>query len=68
MATRNTHGFFVTGTAEINQITGLKRTGQFAEQLVPRDKIVFLPLYMKLGLMKKIVKTLDKDGDLFQYI
>ena len=28
VATRNTHAFFVTGTAEIKQITGLKRTGQ----------------------------------------
>ena len=38
------------------------------EQLVPRDKIVFPPLHIKLGLMKQLVKALDKDGDFFQYI
>ena len=30
--------------------------------------IVFPPLQIKLGLMKQIVKALDKDGDCFQYI
>ena len=39
-----------------------------AEQLVPRDKIVFPPLHIKLGFMKQFVKVLDKDGDCFQYI
>ena len=31
-------------------------------------KIVFPPLHLKLGLMKQLVKALDKDGDCFQYI
>ena len=39
-----------------------------AEKLVPRDKIVFPPLHIKLRLMKQFVKALDKDGDCFQYI
>ena len=39
-----------------------------AEQLVPRDKIVFPPLHIQLGLMKQFVKALDKDVDCFQYI
>ena len=39
-----------------------------AAQLVPRDKIIFPPLHVKLGLMKQFVKALDKDGDCFQYI
>ena len=36
--------------------------------MVPRDKIVFPPLHIKLGLMKQFFKALDKDGDCFQYI
>ena len=39
-----------------------------AEQLIPRDKIMFPSLHIKLGLMKQFVKALDKDGDCFQYI
>ena len=39
-----------------------------AEQWEPRDKIVFPPLHIKLGLMEQFVKPLDKDGDCFQYI
>ena len=39
-----------------------------AEQLVSRDKIVFPPLRIKLGLMKQTVKALDKDRDCFHYI
>ena len=39
-----------------------------AEQLVPRDKIVFPLLQIKLGLMKHFVKALDKDNDCLQYI
>ena len=39
-----------------------------AAQLVPRDKIIFPPLHIKLGLMKQFVKALDKEGDCFQYI
>ena len=36
--------------------------------LVPRDKIIFPPLHIKLGLMKKFVKALDKGGQCFKYI
>ena len=38
------------------------------EALVPRDKIIFPPLHIKLGLMKQFVKALDKEGDYFKYI
>ena len=38
------------------------------EPLVNRQKIVFPPLHIKLGLMKQIVKALNKDGDCFVYI
>lgn len=31
------------------------------EPLVPKDKIIFPPLHIKLGLMKQYVKALDKD-------
>ena len=38
------------------------------EPLVDRKQIVFPPLHIKLGLMKQIVKALNKDGDCFAYI
>ena len=38
------------------------------EPLVDREKIIFPPLHIKLGLMKQFVKALDKEGDCFQYI
>ena len=34
---------------------------------VERSKIVFLPLYIKLGIMKQFVKALEKNGDCFKY-
>jgi len=36
--------------------------------LVPKEKIIFPPLHIKLGLMKQFVKALDKDGRCFNYI
>ena len=39
-----------------------------AGKLVPRDKIVFPLLHIKLKLMKQFVKVREKDGDCCQYI
>ena len=39
-----------------------------AEPLVSRDKIILPPLHIKLGLMKQLVKALDKEGACFDYI
>ena len=39
-----------------------------APPLVEHSKIVFPPLYIKLGIMKQFVKALEKDGDCFKYI
>ena len=36
--------------------------------LVPRDKIIFLLLHIKLGLIEQFVKALDKEGSCFEYI
>lgn len=38
------------------------------EPLVERDKILFPPLHIKLGLIKQFVKALDKNGKCFKYI
>ena len=38
------------------------------EALVEREKILFTPLYIKLGLMKQYVKILNKDGDCLKYL
>ena len=36
--------------------------------LVDRDRILFPPLHIKLGLIKHFTKALDKDGDCFTYL
>ena len=38
------------------------------EPLVDREKIIFPPLHIKVGLMKQLVKALNKEGDCFLYI
>ena len=38
------------------------------DQLVPLEKVIFIPLHIKPGLMKQFVKALDKTGQCFQYI
>ena len=38
------------------------------EPLVDREKIIFPPLHIKLGLMKQFVKALDKNGSCFLYL
>ena len=38
------------------------------DSIVNRDKIIFLPLHIKLGLMKQFVKTLETEGECFQHI
>ena len=39
-----------------------------ATALVPRDRIIFPPLHIKLGLVKQFIRALDKNGDCFLYI
>ena len=36
--------------------------------LIDKNKIIFPPLHIKLGLMKQFVKALDKHGSCFEYI
>ena len=36
--------------------------------LVDRDRILFPPLHIKLGLIKQFTKALDKNGDCFTYM
>ena len=36
--------------------------------LIPSDKIIFLPLHVKLGLMKQFVKVLKKEGKFFEWL
>ena len=38
------------------------------EPLVDRDRIIFTPLHIKLGLMKQFVKLLDRSGQCYAYI
>ena len=38
------------------------------DPIVNRDKIIFSPLHIKLGLMKQFVKALRFDGECFQHL
>ena len=38
------------------------------DTLVDRDRILFPPLHIKLGLIKQFTKALNKDGDYFTYL
>lgn len=38
------------------------------QPLIDRDRIIFPPLHIKLGLMKQFVKALDKSGNCFDHI
>ena len=38
------------------------------DPLVVRDRILFPPLHIKLGLIKLFTKALDKEGDCFIYL
>ena len=38
------------------------------DPIVSRDKIIFPPLHIKLGLMKQFVKALETEGECFQHI
>ena len=38
------------------------------DSLVDRDRILFPPLHIKLGLIKQFTKALDKDGDCLTYL
>ena len=38
------------------------------DPIVRRDKIIFPPLHIKLGLMKQFVKALRLDGECFQHL
>ena len=38
------------------------------DPIIYRDKIIFPPLHIKLGLMKQFVKALETEGECFQHI
>ena len=38
------------------------------DPIVSREKVVFLSLHIKLGLIKQFMKALDSDGECFQHI
>lgn len=70
--------FWVWGVAELERNIGWRGIGlqdltsnmaipAFYEPLIDRKKIVFPPLHIKLGLMKKFVKALKTEGGCFMY-
>ena len=50
------------------ELVPCKERNVINEPLVDRDRILFPPLHIKLGLMKQFTKALDKDGDCFTYL
>ena len=50
------------------QQMAVSESNAFYKTLLPRTKIILPLIYMKLGLMKKFVKALDKEGNCFEYI
>ena len=53
-----------------NCMTSLRghRTPHVNVPLVPANKIILPPLYIKLGLFKQFVKVLDKDSKVFNFL
>lgn len=46
----------------------VEEKNEINDPLVPRDKIMFLLISIKLGFMNQFVKALDKENHSFQYI
>ena len=78
MDTQNIHVFCVCGTLEQRKSTGKGRIGHteikdwrknvISAAIVPRGKIIFPPLHIKLELMKQFVKALNKEGKCCEYV
>ena len=78
-AKRNSLASVAFGIAEIVKRTGLKERptsdtlkagvpNVIHNPIVSRDKIMFPPLHIRLGLMKQFVKALSLDSECFQYL
>ena len=50
------------------ELVPCKERNVINDPLVDRDRILFPPLHIKLGLIKQFTKALDKDGDCFPYL
>ena len=50
------------------ELVPCKERNVINDPLVDRDRILFPPLHINLGLIKQFTKALDKDGDCFTYL
>ena len=50
------------------ELVPCKEMNVINDLLVDRDRILFPPLHIKLGLIKQFTKALDKDDDCFTYL
>ena len=50
------------------ELVPCKKRNVINDPLVDRDRILFPPLHIKLGLIEQFTKALDKDGDCFTYL
>ncbi|GBP88774.1 hypothetical protein EVAR_65373_1 [Eumeta japonica] len=62
---REKHYVVKTGPKRMSLIPGVKN---IKEPLVQSEKIFLPPIHIKLGLMKNLVKAMNKDGGGFQYL
>ena len=50
------------------ELVPCKERNDINDPLVDRDRILFPPLHIKIGLIMQFTKYLDKDGDCFTYL
>ena len=50
------------------ELVPCKERNVINDPLVDRDRILFPPLHIKLGLIEQLTKALDKDDDCFLYL
>ena len=56
------------GLAFREELVPCKERNYINDPLVDRERILFLPLHIKLGLIKLLTKALIKDGNCFTYL
>ena len=79
-ASLSSRAIIACGTVELETSTGCKSNGLSVklfkagkpnianDSIVNREKIIFLPLHLKLGFMKQFAKALNTESECFQYI
>ena len=65
---RAKHGYLVETEWPLHEQFIIGEHNAINELLVNPSKIIFPPLHIKCGIIKQMVKDLDKDGVCFNYV